>query len=66
MRAAFDQICDWEMLPMQQADECAVRRVIDKAAAQALEVEGCLLAEWRRKLAAEPTITNALAEEGHP
>ena len=64
LRAAFDQVCDTELLPMRQADECAVRKVIDEAAAQALGVEPEILADWRRRLAAEPTITNKRAGDG--
>ena len=61
LRAAFDQVCNVEMLPMRQADECPVRKVIDDAAALALGVGPEVLADWRRRLAAEPTITNTRA-----
>ena len=64
LKAVFDQVCDTEMLPMRQAEECVVRRVIDEAAALAVGVEPDVLADWRRRLAAEPTITNARAPEG--
>ncbi len=63
LRIAFDQVCGLELLPMRQAEECEVRRIIDEAAALALGVEPNVLAEWRRRLAAEPTITNAHAAE---
>ena len=63
LRAAFDQVCDRELLPMRQAEECEVRRIIDEAAALALDVQPDVLADWRRRLAAEPTITNAHAAE---
>ena len=59
LRAAFDRVCNMELLPMRQAEECEVRQIIDVAAAQALGVEPEVLADWRRRLAAEPTITNA-------
>ena len=61
LRAAFDRVCDKELLPMRQAEECAVRQIIDEAAAQALGVEPEILGDWRRRLAAEPTITNTRA-----
>ena len=61
---AFDQTCDMELLPMRQAEECEVRRVIDEAAGLALGVEQGVLVDWRQRLAAEPTITNARAAEG--
>ena len=54
------------LLPMRQAPECAVRRVVDGAAALALGVEQDVLADWRRRLAAEPTITNAPAADAMP
>ena len=63
LRAAFDQVCNVEMLPMRQADECPVRKVIDDAAALALGVGPEVVVDWRRRLAAEPTITNALAPD---
>ena len=63
LRDAFDRVCDQELLPMRQAEECAVRQTIDEAAALALGVEPGVLADWRQRLAAEPTITNARAAE---
>ena len=48
---------------MRQAEECEVRQVIDEAAALALGVGADVLADWLRRLAAEPTITNSLAGE---
>ena len=63
LKAAFDQVCNAELLPMWQAEECEVRHVIDEAAALALGVEPDVLADWRRRLAAEPTITNVRAPE---
>ena len=61
LRAAFDQICRTELLPMRQAEDCEVRQIIDAAAALALGVDDETLADWRRRLAAEPTITNVHA-----
>ena len=61
LREAFDQVCDMELLPMRQAEECGVRRTIDEAAAQVLGVEPETLSDWRQRLAAEPTISNQLA-----
>ena len=61
LRAAFDRVCRTELLPMRQAEECEARQIIDAAAAVALGVDDETLADWRRKLAAEPTITNVHA-----
>lgn len=58
LKDAFDATCDDELLPMKQAEECAVRAVIDEAAALALGLSPDVLAEWRRRLAAEPTVSN--------
>ncbi|MCY4107537.1 MAG: hypothetical protein OXG11_00735, partial [Chloroflexi bacterium] len=63
LRSAFDKACDIDLLPMQQADECEVRQMIDKAAALACGLEPATVADWRCRLAAEPTITNRHA--GH-
>ena len=61
LRDAFGQVCDRELLPMRQAEECEARRILDDAAAGALGIEPDILADWRRRLASEPTITNARA-----
>ena len=58
---AWAETCRTSLLPLLQAEECAVRRVIDEAAALAIGVEPDVLASWRRRLAAEPTVTNARA-----
>ena len=51
---AWEQIRDVELLPMRDAEECEARRVIDEAAAVALEVSAETVAGWRAMLAAEP------------
>jgi len=58
LEEAFYLVCDEELLPMRQAEECAVRDTIDQAAALALDTEPAILADWRRRLAAEPTVSN--------
>ena len=63
LRSAFNRVCDSELLPMRQAEECAVRAVIDEAAALALGVEPDVVADWRRRLAAEPTVCNQRAAD---
>ena len=61
LRAAFDELRNTELLPMRQAEECEVRRVIDEAAASALGIDSEVVAGWRQRLAVEPTISNARA-----
>ena len=61
LRTTFDQVCEQELLPMRQAEECVVREVIDEVAAIAIGVGPDVLADWRRRLAVEPTISNTPA-----
>ena len=67
LKEAFDQVCEAELLPMRQAEQCDVREAIDEAAALALRIDHSTLADWRKRLAAEPTVCNARAAEqsGH-
>ncbi len=62
LAAAYAKACDLELLPLRQAEECEARRIIDRAAALALDIDEAQIAEWRRKLALEPTISNQRAE----
>ena len=50
-----------ELLPLRDAEKCPARRIIDEAAALALNVSPGEIADWRRRLSAEPTITNRRA-----
>lgn len=63
LAAAYARVSDLELLPMHQADECPARKIIDRAAALALDADEAQLGEWRRKLASEPTVSN---EPGSP
>ena len=58
LAASFTEACDLELRPMRQAEECRARRIIDRAAALALNVDEAKIAEWRRRLAKEPTVSN--------
>ena len=60
---AWQETCRISLLPMRHAQECVVRQVLDHAAALALGVEPEVLADWRRRLATEPTITNVRAAD---
>lgn len=62
LAAAYTTTCDMEMRPPRDAERCPVRCVIDRAAAIALDVDEAEIAEWRRRLALEPTISNQTAE----
>lgn len=57
----WSQTSSTPLLPLRHAEDCAVRQVIDGSAALVLGVEPEVMADWRRRLAAEPTITNERA-----
>ncbi|MDE0191234.1 MAG: N-6 DNA methylase, partial [Gammaproteobacteria bacterium] len=59
---AFEEAHGIALQPMGQAQDCPARRIIDKAAALAIGVEDDLLADWRRRLAAEPTVAGTRAD----
>ena len=58
---AWQQVRDLELLPMRDGEKCEARRVIDEAAAAALDVSAETVAGWRAMLAAERTVTNRRA-----
>ena len=59
---AWEEVCDLEVLPLREAETCVARKVIDRAAAIALGIEESRIANWRRLLSVEPTITNKPAQ----
>ena len=61
LRDAFKHVKNVELLPMGQGEECQARRVIDEAAAAALGMSAETIADWRQRLAVEPTVTNRYA-----
>ena len=61
LSAAFEQVCDIELLPMRRAAECRARQVLDEAAALALGVDPREVADWRQRLAREPTVAQERA-----
>ena len=58
LRNAFEEVKRVELLPMNQAERCQARLVIDRAAAKALGTSEDTMADWRRRLALEPTVSN--------
>ncbi len=56
--AAFELACDIELLPLRDGEQCEGRRMIDNAAARVLGVPESTIADWLRRLAREPTISN--------
>lgn len=57
---AYREVCGKDVLPMRES-ECPVRVRIDHAAAAALNLDPNKLAEWRRMIAAEPTVSGVAA-----
>ena len=62
LRDAFEQVKTVEPRPMGEAEQCPARRVIDRAAAKALDVSEDEVAEWRCRIASEPTVSNKYAQ----
>ena len=60
LAAAYREVCGKDVLPMREP-ECPVRVRIDRAAAAALDLDPNKLAEWRRMIAAEPTVSGRAA-----
>ena len=60
LAVAYGEVCEMEVRPMREP-ECPVRARIDRAAAVALDMDPAQLAEWRRMIAAEPTVSGRAA-----
>ena len=54
---AFTQTCSETLLPWPQMHECPARAVLDQAAAQVLRIDGRTIADWRKRIAREPTVS---------
>ena len=54
----FERLSRSEMLPWPRMPECPVRAEIDEAVATVLDLDPAELAEWRKRIAAEPTVSN--------
>lgn len=55
---AFRKLGHAELLPWPRMHECPVRAALDEAVANVLDLEPATVAEWRSKIAAEPTVSN--------
>ena len=49
--------------PWKEMDTCSVRALIDEAAAQVLHMDGMKIADWRKRITLEPTVSNRPAVE---
>ena len=58
LATAFDELQDRKLLPWAQMDHCPVRARLDAVVGQTLGIDPAKLAEWRRRLVQEPTVSN--------
>ena len=58
----FDDLCNAELLPWAQMDKDPARHKIDDAVAEVLELDPAEMADWRRRIVNEPTVSNKPAE----
>ena len=58
----FDGLCNAELLPWAQMDKDPVRHKIDDAVAEVLDLDPAEMADWRRRIVNEPTVSNKPAE----
>ena len=63
LKRAWRQYRNEPMHPLRDAETCRSRQAIDEAAAAVLGVDAGAVADWRRRLAVEPTIMNRRAGE---
>ncbi len=56
--AIYDRLCRARLQRWAQADADPVRREIDEAVAEAYGISAGVLADWRERLAKEPTVAN--------
>ena len=57
LAAAYDALAAQALLPLPQMDACPVRRALDDAVCNTLELDAERVATIRRNLAAEPSVT---------
>ena len=57
LAATYDMYASDVLLPLPQIDHCPVRRGLDDAVLEALDLDGEMVATIRRSLAAEPSVT---------
>lgn len=58
---AFDQTRDQKLLPWPQMNVCETRKVLDMAAARVLRMDARVVADWRARIAREPTVSGKRA-----
>lgn len=56
--SAYDRLGHSELEPWPLMTRCPVRAALDRAVADVLAIDAALLADWRERIASEPTISN--------
>lgn len=54
---AFDSCRSKSLLPWPRMHECPTRAMLDQAAAKVLRIDGRTIADWRQRIAREPTVS---------
>ena len=54
---AFNEIRSLSLRPWPLMQDCPNRAVLDQAAAQVLRIDGRTIADWRKRIACEPTVS---------
>ena len=57
---AFTETRAKTLQPWPQMHDCPNRAILDQAAAQVLRVDGRTIADWRKRIAREPTVSGKL------
>ena len=58
----FDKTCSRALQPWPQMHDCDTRAALDYAAAQVLRIDSRAIADWRQRIACEPTVTGKSAQ----
>ena len=58
---AYRRLRSKDLEPWPRMNQCAVRSELDSAAAEFLSIDPATIADWRQRLAREPTISNVSA-----
>ena len=61
----YEKLCRWELEAWPRMAADPVRAELDDAVVRLLDLDPAEVADWRRRIAAEPTVSNAYAEDWH-
>ena len=58
LQAAYRKLGESPLMPWPQMDKCATRAELDAAAATVLDIDAARVADWRKRIVREPTVSN--------